>query len=94
MKSNKKQYRFTLFLIGNSEKSKELIISLRNRLEDQLASSYELEVIDILENPDLTLQYNIMASPTLIKEIPLPQQRVVGSILSNNDILRALDKME
>ena len=67
-----------LYIIGCSSSSNELIVKLTTLL-DARYKKYELEVIDILKNPQQTIADNILASPTLIKVSPLPEKRIIGN---------------
>lgn len=79
-----------LFIVGASSNSREALENLRRICDTRLTGGYQLEVIDVLENPDAAEAANIVATPTLIRQAPLPQQRIVGNLSVTESVLRAL----
>lgn len=77
---------FKLYIIEKSPIAKEVIFKLRSFLDFHLKVGYKLEIIDILKFPEIAVSDKIMASPTLIKEKPLPPKRIVGNIHIKNII--------
>jgi circadian clock protein KaiB len=75
---------FKLYIIEKSPRAKETIVKLKSFLDSNLKIGYKLDVIDILTFPEKAVNDNVMASPTLIKEKPLPPKRVVGGIHFKN----------
>lgn len=73
-------YRLRLYILGTSTKSRAAEGNLRRICEQELAGSYALEVIDVLEHPELAEQDRVLATPMLIKLEPSPQQRLVGDM--------------
>jgi len=71
---------FKLYIIKQAPTSPEIILKLKSFLDSNFKNCYVLDVIDILAHPDKAVMDNVMASPTLIKDKPYPQKRVVGSI--------------
>jgi circadian clock protein KaiB len=69
-----------LFVNGKSTYAERAIRNLRRICEDDLAGRYELTIIDVLERPDLAEAKGIVATPTLIKELPPPSWRLVGDL--------------
>lgn len=84
------RYKFKLFIIKGNPASNSLVERVENLLKDNLKTNYLIEIIDILENPDLAIQSKVIASPTLIKELPLPQKRLIGHCNDNDKIMTAL----
>ncbi len=68
-----------LFVAGATTRSRQAILRVRTLCETQPAGSCSLEVIDIYQLPDLARVHQIVATPTLIKEAPLPVQRFIGN---------------
>lgn len=80
------KYVLRLFVAGINPKSRRAIENLREILEENLQDQYELEIIDIYQQPIFAKEGQIVAAPTLIKELPPPLRRFVGD-LSNKDRL-------
>lgn len=68
-----------LFVAGATTRSRQAILRVRTLCEAQPAGSCSLEVVDIYQLPDMARQHQIVATPTLIKEAPLPVQRFIGN---------------
>jgi circadian clock protein KaiB len=85
------KYVLKLFIAGNTSKSAAAIDSLRHICETELAGRYELEVVDIYQQPELVRGQQIIAAPTLIKQLPLPLRRMVGDLTRRERILVGLD---
>jgi len=80
------RYLFRLFVAGNSSRSTQAITNVRRICDQYLAGSYDLEVIDAYQQPASTKASQVIALPTLIKELPLPAKRFVGD-MSNTERL-------
>jgi circadian clock protein KaiB len=85
------KYRLKLYLTGRTPRSQQAIDNLRGLLEEQFAEQYELEVIDVLENPQLAEDDKILATPTVIRGLPAPVRRVVGDLSNRDQVLLGLD---
>lgn len=81
--NTKEEIWLKLYIIEKSPNTPETLNKLRALL-DQYSENYKLEIIDILKAPEMIINDNIMASPTLIKVKPLPSKRIVGNIQFNN----------
>jgi circadian clock protein KaiB len=67
------------------------VANLRSICESDLAGSFDLRIIDILERPQLAEEERIMATPTLIKELPPPLRRIIGDLSDKEKVLLGLD---
>jgi circadian clock protein KaiB len=85
------KYKFKLYVVENTSSSKELIENLGYIFNNALNENYTLDVVDIIEHPDLALKDKILATPTLILELPLPKKRIVGNIGHSDTLLFRLD---
>lgn len=86
------RYILKLYVAGKSPRSKQAIENLSRVLEEEgLENRYEIEVIDILENPKLAENEKILATPTLIKKLPLPIRRIIGDLSDTERVLLSLD---
>ena len=85
------KYILRLFVAGINPKSRRAIENLREILEENLKDQYELEIIDIYQQPIFAKEGQIVAAPTLIKELPPPLRRFVGDMSNKERILLGLD---
>ena len=85
------KYVLRLFVAGINPKSKIAIENLRELCDEYLKDQYELEVIDIYQQPIFAKEGKIVAAPTLIKELPLPIRRFVGDLSDKKKLLIGLD---
>jgi circadian clock protein KaiB len=84
------RYLLRLFVTGMTPRSTDAIAKLKTICEGQLEGRYDLEVIDIYQQPELARQEQIIAVPTLIKELPLPLRRLVGDLSDRERVLVGL----
>jgi circadian clock protein KaiB len=85
------KYLLRLYVTGTTPRSMEAIRHVKNICETHLKGRYTLEVVDIYQQPVLTKGEQIIAAPTLIKRLPLPLRRMIGSMASEERILLGLD---
>jgi circadian clock protein KaiB len=85
------KYILRLFIAGINPKSIKAIENLKGICEEYLDDQYELEIIDIYQQPIFAKEGQIVAAPTLIKELPLPIRRFVGDLSDKEKILLGLD---
>ncbi len=83
-------YLFRLYVSGTSSRSATAIANIRLICEQYLAGHYELEVIDVYQQPQATKSAQVIVVPTLIKELPLPAQRFVGDMSKTEKIVVGL----
>jgi circadian clock protein KaiB len=81
------RYILSLFVTGSTPRSVRAIQNVRAFCEERLHGRYELKVIDIYQHPERIKPEQIVATPTLVKKLPLPLRRLIGD-LSNKDRLR------
>ncbi len=84
-------YVMKLFISGLSPKSQQAIDNLKTICEEHLQDPYELEIIDIFQQPELAQSEQIIATPTLIKELPLPRRKFIGDMSATEKILLSLE---
>lgn len=80
-----------LYVTGMAPISMRAIVNIRSILNEYLPGSYELEVIDMFQNPGLAKSEQIIAVPTLIRRLPLPIRRFIGDLSETERILAGLD---
>ena len=90
-KARDSQYVLRLFVTGSTPRSARSIYNIRNFCDDRLHGRYRLEVIDIYQQPELARQEQIVAAPTLIKELPAPLRRLVGDLSDTERVVAGLD---
>ena len=79
-KGDRAKHVLRLYVTGMTPKSTQAIANVRKLCEKHLAGRYELEVIDIYQQPKLAKEEQIIATPTLIKKLPLPLRRLIGDM--------------
>jgi len=84
-------YVLRLYITGMTSRSAEAIASIREICEKHLDGHYDLEVIDIYQQPSLAKDEQIIAAPTLVKRLPLPLRRLVGNLSQEDRVLLGLD---
>jgi len=83
--------KLRLYVTGKTAQSERAISNLRDIIEKDLKDKYVLEIIDILENPQLAEDEKIMATPTLLKELPPPLRKIIGDLSDREKVLLGLD---
>ena len=84
-------YRLRLFVAGNTARSRGAIENLRLFCAEHLAGRFDLEVVDIYQQPELAESNQVVAVPTLLRVEPLPMRRVVGDLSQTERVLRGLE---
>lgn len=84
-------YRFRLYVAGDTPKSLAAIANLRGLCEIHLAGRHAIEVIDLMKNPELAASDQILAVPTLVRRLPSPIKRVIGSLADIQKVLVGLE---
>jgi circadian clock protein KaiB len=90
-KAVREKYVLRLYVAGMSPLSQQAIRNVTALCEEQLAGRYDLEVVDIHQQPVLAKTVQIIAAPTLIKTLPLPLRRLIGSMTNQDRLLVGLD---
>jgi circadian clock protein KaiB len=85
------KYILTLYVTGNSPRTQIAIDNLNRICAEELDGRYELEIIDVLENPQRAEDERILATPTLIKQLPPPLRRVIGDLSDKEKVLLGLE---
>lgn len=79
-----------LYVTGGTPHSTRAIINIRRICENHFRANYDLDVVDIAQQPSLAQSQQIIATPTLIKEAPLPPRRFIGDLSDTDRILKGL----
>lgn len=85
------QYELTLFVSGASESSARAILNIREICDVHLGGRHHLQIVDLNQEPGLAALHHVLATPTLIKDRPLPPRMLVGDMSDHVKILLALD---
>lgn len=85
------RYILRLYVSGMTSRSSRAVGNLKAICEEYLEGRYDLEVIDIYQQPVLTKGEQIVAAPTLIKKLPLPMRRIIGDMSNRERVLLGLD---
>lgn len=89
--NGKEKYILQLFVTGILPNSARAVVNINSICEKYLKDKYELEIIDIYQQPDLALKEGIIAIPVLIKKFPLPEERMIGDLSDIESVLKGLD---
>ncbi len=84
-------YLLRLYVSGTTPKSVQAIANINKICKEHLRGRYSLEVIDIYQKPQLAKRDQIVAMPTLIKELPAPLRRIIGDLSNTPKVLVGLD---
>jgi circadian clock protein KaiB len=85
------KYLLRLYVSGVTERSRRSILNIIAVCKENLQGQYDLEVVDIHQKPSLAKDEQIVATPTLIKLLPLPLRRIVGDLSDRDGVLFGLD---
>jgi circadian clock protein KaiB len=85
------EFVLRLYVTGTTARSTRAVANLREVCEHHLADRYELEVIDVYQQPELAAREQLVAVPTLIKRLPLPLRRLIGDLSDRQRVLAGLD---
>jgi len=80
-----------LYVTGKTPRSERAIANLRGICDQELAGQYTMQVVDVLEHPQLAEDEKILATPTLIRELPPPLRRIIGDLSDREKVLLGLD---
>ena len=86
-----KEWQLRLYVAGTTQRSTAALDNLRRICEEHLAGKYEIEVIDLLERPQLAKGEQIVAIPTLVRKLPEPVRKIIGDLSDQERVLIGLD---
>lgn len=84
------RFSLLLYVTGASPSSQRAIATLKAYCEEHLAGQYDLEVVDVHQQPDLAEEDRVLATPTLIRKLPLPLRRLVGDVCDPQRLMSGL----
>jgi circadian clock protein KaiB len=85
------KYVLRLYVAGATDRSRLAILRARQLCETELAGNFDLEVIDVYQQPILARDGHIVATPTLVREFPPPVRRLIGNLASTTGLFVGLD---
>jgi circadian clock protein KaiB len=84
------QWDLRLYVAGQSPKSLRAFANLQRLCEEHLQSRYRIEIVDLIENPQLAAGDEIIALPTLVRRLPAPMRRIIGDLSDDDRVLVGL----
>jgi circadian clock protein KaiB len=87
-------YQLRLYVAGNTPKSLLALRNLEQICEEHLQGRYQIEIIDLLKNPQLARGDQILALPTLVRRLPEPIKKIIGDLSNTERVLVGLDLRE
>lgn len=84
-------YELRLYVAGKTSKSVTALNNLKKYCEEHMQGQYTIEVIDLLEHPQLAEGDQILAIPTLVKKVPEPVRKIIGDLSNEEKVLVGLD---
>ena len=91
VEAKKERYVLRLYVTGMTPRSTDAVATIKALCEEHLQGRYDLEVIDIYQHPQLAKDEQIIAVPTLVKELPAPLRRLIGNLSDVDRVLFGLD---
>ena len=89
--AGKAEYVLRLFVTGATPNSSRAIANLKEICEQHLKGRYELQVVDVYQQPTIAKKEQIVALPLLIKKSPLPERRMIGDLSDTEKVLKGLE---
>lgn len=89
--TKEKNWELKLYVAGQTKKSVTALQNLKKYCEEHLAGKYRIEVIDLLEKPQLAEGDQIFAIPTLVRKVPEPIRKIIGDLSNEEKVLVGLN---
>lgn len=89
--SDDEKWMLRLYVAGQTPKSLTAFANLKKICEDYLEGRYQIEVVDLLVNPTLAKDDQILALPTLVRKLPEPMKKIIGDLSNTERVLVGLD---
>ena len=88
---NRGEYVLCLYVAGETSRSVTALSNLRKICKEYLPAGYRIKVIDLLKNPRLARDHQILALPTLVRQLPSPVRKIIGDLSNTERVLVGLD---
>ena len=85
-----RNYLFRLFVTGQTQKSMRAVRNVTRLCEEHLHGQYNLEVVDLYQQPELAAEHQLVAAPTLLRMKPLPPRKMIGDMSDEGRVLAGL----
>jgi circadian clock protein KaiB len=85
------RYKLRLFITGSTPRSTRAIENMHLICEQNLKGLYDVEIVDIYQDPEATKELQIIATPTLVKVLPRPLRRIIGDLSDHERVLAGLN---
>jgi circadian clock protein KaiB len=85
------RWELKLYVAGQTAKSLQAFANLKRICEEHLSGEYDIEIIDLLKNPQLAKGDQILALPTLVRKLPEPVRKIIGDLSNTERVLVGLD---
>jgi len=89
--TDKDKWTLRLYVAGQTPKAITAFTNLKKICEEKLDGKYSIEVIDLLKNPQLGAEDQILALPTLVRKLPVPVRKIIGDLSNTERVLVGLD---
>lgn len=90
-KPDQNKWILRLYVAGQTQKCITAFNNLKKICENELKGKYSIEVIDLVENPQLSREHQILAIPTLVRKLPVPVRKIIGDLSDTERVLVGLD---
>lgn len=90
-KENEDKWILRLYVAGQTPRCVTAFKNLKKLCEDQLKGRYIIEIIDLIQNPQLSREHQILAIPTLVRKLPVPVRKIIGDLSDTEKVLVGLD---
>ena len=90
-RSSSTKYVLCLYVAGETSKSVSALANLKKICDEHLDGQYRIKVIDLLKNPRLARDHQILALPTLVRQLPSPVRKIIGDLSNTERVLVGLD---
>ena len=87
-------WKLRLYVAGQTPRSVAAIENLRRICADYMGPRYEIEVVDLVKNPQLAREHQVLAIPTLVRQLPSPAKKIIGDLSNIERVLVGLDVMK
>jgi len=84
-------WELRLYVAGHTPRALTAFVNLKKLCEEHLKGKYHIEVVDLLENPQLAKGDQILAVPTLVRKLPEPMRKIIGDLSNTERVLVGLD---
>jgi len=90
-RKNPDKWVLRLYIAGQTPKSITAFNNLKNICSEQLEDRYTIEIVDLLKDPQLAQEHQILAVPTLVRKLPVPVRKIIGDLSNTERVLVGLD---